>query len=126
MKMKLKDVLIMNSVIFASVFIMHLLRFILKTPLKIGSLSIPIWFSVPAVILAGFLAWQNWTALGKKNSKLVAKVLAIAFILDGFFGICFWIAKLELWGISGNTFLFIAGIEAIIAAGLLWFVFKKK
>jgi len=126
MKAKLKHLLVINTSVFVAVFIMHLFRLILSTEITISGQSIPLWVSVPAIILAGFLAWQNWTALGKKNARIVSKVLAAMFALDGIMVLIFYFAKLEFWGMSGNFFLIGAGIDAAIFAVLMWFAFKKK
>lgn len=126
MKAKTKHLLIVNTSVFFAVFVMHILRLIFSTEIKIGGQSLPVWISIPAIILVGFLAWQNWTALGKKNAKIVAKVLAAVFALDGTMALIFYFAKLEFWGFSGNLFLIGAGIDAVIFAVLMWFAFKKK
>lgn len=126
MKAKTKHLLIINTSVFFAVFVMHLLRLILSAEVTIGGQSIPLWVSIPAIILAGFLAWHNWTALGKKNAKIVAKVLAAIFALDGTMALISYFAKFEFWGMSGNFFLIGAGIDAVIFAVLMWFAFRKK
>lgn len=126
MKAKLKHMLIINTSVFVMVFMLHLMRAVLKTEVIIGGQSIPVWVSIPAIVLVGFLAWQNWTALGKKNAKIVAKVLAALFALDGTIALVFYFAKLTFWGLGGNLFLIGAGIDALIVGALLWYVYKKK
>jgi len=55
-----------SAIIFLLVSIMHLLRFILKVKVTFGSLSVPVWFSIPG-FLATFLLSLWLFSLAKKS-----------------------------------------------------------
>ena len=48
--------LIVAGIIFLVIFVLHLLRLILKVEVKIGSGIIPLWLSVPGLIVSLLLS----------------------------------------------------------------------
>ena len=57
--MKQKTYLVIVTVVFSAVSIFHLLRLIFKWNAIIGSWTVPLWLSIVAFIIAGFLAYQG-------------------------------------------------------------------
>ena len=123
--MKLKDILIVDTALFIVIALVHLLRLLLQTPIKVGDFSIPLWVSAAAVVLLFFLAMQNWISMPKKTTKTLAKIVAIIFAVDALFGVSAWFYGVEFLGFSGN--LYLAGIVFdLIVIGVLWWYIKKK
>ena len=61
-----------NSLILASILIgiigmVHLIRSILRLPATVGSITIPLYVSYGAVVLAGWISWEMYKA--SKNKK---------------------------------------------------------
>jgi len=54
--------LILASVIFGVIALLHLLRAIFSWPARIGNFDVPLWFSYVAVVAAGYLSWHMWNA----------------------------------------------------------------
>lgn len=57
--------LMLASVVFGIIALLHFLRSIFSWPASIGTFNVPVWFSYIAVIVAGYLSWQMFSA-GKK------------------------------------------------------------
>ena len=57
--------LILASIIFGFVALVHLLRSIFSWSLVVENFSVPLYFSYIAVIVAGYLSWQMYN-LSKK------------------------------------------------------------
>jgi len=56
--MKTKAYLIVSTIIFALVAVAHLVRFVLGWSAQIGTWDVPLWVSMPAVLLsASFAIW---------------------------------------------------------------------
>jgi hypothetical protein len=56
--MNTKAYLIVSTVIFAVVAVMHLLRLVLGWPVVLGMMSVPLWVSMLAVLVsAGVAIW---------------------------------------------------------------------
>ncbi len=54
-----------NVVVFSVVLILHLVRGIWGLELTLGTWGVPVWFSIIAVLLLGFLVVVNWRLLHK-------------------------------------------------------------
>lgn len=48
------------SLIFAVIALVHLIRVLAQTQITIGSQPIPVWISVPAVVIAALLSLWMW------------------------------------------------------------------
>ncbi len=57
--------LMIASVVFGLIALVHLVRAVLQWQASIGTFSVPVWLSYVAVIVAGYLAWNMYDA-GKK------------------------------------------------------------
>ena len=53
------------SVIFGIIAVLHLLRIIFSWPARIANFDVPLWLSYIAVVVAGYLAWQMYSASRK-------------------------------------------------------------
>ena len=62
--MKPKELAQLSALIFALAALLHLIRAIFQWPLILGDFQLPIWVSILLVLLAGYLAHENWK-LGK-------------------------------------------------------------
>lgn len=62
--MNLKTLLLINAIIFSVGFFAHLFRIVSNGRFVVLGIDIPLWASAVFVIIAGFLAYQNYT-----NSK---------------------------------------------------------
>ena len=60
--MKKKDLFKFNAVIFGLVVLVHLIRLIFGWELKLSTWMAPMYISGIAILLAGFLCWENWHA----------------------------------------------------------------
>ena len=60
--MKTKQILQINAAVFAIIALLHLWRSFAEWPAYIGTFMIPVWFSYVAVIVAGWLAYVNYSA----------------------------------------------------------------
>lgn len=59
--MNKKNLLQMNAVLFGVIAVLHLWRAVSGTEAVIAGMHIPLWGSYVAVVVAGVLAWMNWT-----------------------------------------------------------------
>lgn len=59
------QLLTLGAAIFGIIALLHLLRSIFSWEANIGGFNIPVWFSYVAVVVAGYLSWQMYSA-GKK------------------------------------------------------------
>ncbi len=123
-ELKLENLLVLNIVIFAVIAIMHFLRFILGTQIYIGNFELPVWLSGAAVLILVFLIWQNWIKT-EKTKKTCAKILMGIFAVDLIGVLGFWYYDIVWFGISGMMYLYIAIFDALIVAGLFWYIKKK-
>lgn len=57
--------LTLAAVIFGLVALLHLLRSIFSWPARIANFDVPVWFSYAAVVVAGYLAWNMYSASKK-------------------------------------------------------------
>ena len=57
--------LMLASVIFGIVALLHLLRAIFGWPVSVAGLNVPVWLSYIAVVVAGYLSW-NMYSVSKK------------------------------------------------------------
>ena len=60
--MKSKQVAKISATVFTVIAILHLIRVVLRWPAIIADFQLPIFVSVIAVIVAGYLAYENWKA----------------------------------------------------------------
>jgi len=60
--MKTKQLLQINAGIFGVVALLHLWRSIAGLPANIGTISLPVWASYVGVVVAGYLAYLNYSA----------------------------------------------------------------
>ena len=65
--MNLKTLFLINTLIFSVGFLVHLSRVVLGLKLIVAGVEIPIWLSAIAVVVVGYLAYQNYTHV--KNAK---------------------------------------------------------
>lgn len=56
----MKPAALLSALFLALIAVAHLLRVALAVPITVGSLTIPMWLSVPAVIGPGALAIWLW------------------------------------------------------------------
>lgn len=63
--MKTKIYLLTSAVIFTVIVILHLARIFYSWPAAIGFVSVPVWVSYLAVIIAAYLAYHGFT-LGRR------------------------------------------------------------
>ncbi len=66
--MNLKTLLLINTAIFSVGFLAHLSRIVLNMELKVFGIEIPLWLSAIAVLVTGFLTYQNYSH-AKKSKK---------------------------------------------------------
>ncbi|MBI2075882.1 MAG: hypothetical protein HYT72_01375 [Candidatus Aenigmarchaeota archaeon] len=67
--MNLKTLLLINTAIFSVGFLAHLSRIVLNTGLKVFGVEIPLWLSAIAVLVTGYMTYQNYAHSKKRNSK---------------------------------------------------------
>ncbi len=60
--MKSKQIARISATVFAIIVVLHLIRSVLGWPAIIANLKIPISVSLIAVIIAGYLSYENWKA----------------------------------------------------------------
>ncbi len=65
--MDMKNILIVNIVLFVVVALLHLWRAMSKEELIIGTLNLPVWASWIAVVVLGTLIYFNWRMLEKSK-----------------------------------------------------------
>lgn len=123
MKLDKDDVLAINVAVFSIVAIVHLVRYVLNTPVEIAGFSLPLWFSLAAVVFALFLVWQNWS-LTDKSKKTCAKIVTLIIAIDFIGVIVFWYNNLYILGLTSKHYMAIAGIEVIIISYLVWYIRK--
>ncbi len=58
--MQTKPLLQLNAVIFGIIALIHLLRFLAGSPANIAGWEVPLWLSILAFLVSGWLCWQNW------------------------------------------------------------------
>jgi len=58
--MTVRTYTITSSILFLLVAVLHLLRLILQVNLMIGSWYFPMWASIVAVVVAGFLSFAGF------------------------------------------------------------------
>jgi hypothetical protein len=63
--MKTKSYLIVSTFIFALVALVHLIRLTLGWPVLLGTWSVPLWVSVPAVLVSALIALWGLTLVRK-------------------------------------------------------------
>lgn len=57
--------LMLASVVFGLIALLHLLRSIFSWPASIAGLNVPVWLSYIAVVVAGYLAWHMYSTSQK-------------------------------------------------------------
>lgn len=67
MKLKRKTTLLVNVIVFDLVALLHLLRILFRWEARIAGLEFPVWISAVAVVLAGYLAWNNYVEFRKER-----------------------------------------------------------
>ena len=67
--MHIKTLLLINAAIFSIVALSHLLRIILNKDLVVAGVQFPVWLSAIAVLVTGYMAYQNYAHSKKRNSK---------------------------------------------------------
>ena len=56
--------LILASIVIGIIGMVHLIRSILRFPVTVGSINIPLYVSYGAIVIAGWLSWEMY-----KSSK---------------------------------------------------------
>ncbi len=51
-----------SAAVFIIIALLHLLRLVLNLPAIISNYEVPLWVSMIIVIIAGYLAYENWKA----------------------------------------------------------------
>lgn len=54
--------LLVASVVFGIIALLHLLRAIFSWPARIANFDVPVWLSYIAIVVAGYLAWHMYNA----------------------------------------------------------------
>lgn len=67
MKLKRKTTLLINVIVFDVVAVVHLLRILFRWEASIGGVMLPLWLSAVAVVLTGYLAWNNYVEFRKER-----------------------------------------------------------
>lgn len=67
MKLQRKTTLLVNVIVFDLVALLHLLRILFSWKAQIAGLEVPLWLSAVAVVLAGYLAWNNYVEFRKER-----------------------------------------------------------
>ena len=62
MDIKIKQLLLINTIVFGVVAVLHLWRALMGLELNIGSFALPVWASFLAFLVAGFLSYLNYNA----------------------------------------------------------------
>jgi hypothetical protein len=57
------------GIVFLLVAIAHLLRMALGTPVVVQGVSIPMWASAIALVIAGFLSYEGFRFAGRPGPK---------------------------------------------------------
>lgn len=57
--------LLLASIVFGLVTLLHLLRSIFSWPVSIAGFNVPVWFSYVAAIVMGYLSWLMYGASRK-------------------------------------------------------------
>ncbi|MBC7836887.1 hypothetical protein H7X87_03885 [Acetobacteraceae bacterium] len=57
------------SVIFALLALAHIWRVYTSAPAVIAGVSVPMWASWAAILIAGYLAMRGWQFAGKKGKR---------------------------------------------------------
>jgi hypothetical protein len=65
--MKTKSYLIVSTFIFALVALVHLIRLTLGWPVLLGTWSVPLWVSVPAVLVSALIALWGLTLVRRSE-----------------------------------------------------------
>ena len=60
--MKIKQLWLVNTLVFGAVALLHLWRALMSLELNIGSFTLPVWASFLAFLVAGFLSYLNYNA----------------------------------------------------------------
>jgi len=82
------------------------------------------WLSVAALVLLGYLIWQNWTSIAKRTGKTWIALFLGLFIVDLIFVAFYYAYGIEFLEIKGNMYLY-AGLFDLIVIGILWYYLKK-
>ena len=59
--------LILASIIIGIIGMLHLIRSILRLPATVGSITIPLYVSYGAVVLAGWISWEMYKSAKSKK-----------------------------------------------------------
>ena len=59
---KPKQLLLINTLVFGAVALLHLWRALMSLELNIGSFALPVWASFVAFLVAGYLSYLNYNA----------------------------------------------------------------
>jgi len=68
--MTMRTYTITSSIIFLLVAVLHLLRLVLQENLMIGSWYFPMWASIVAVVVAGFLSYTGFRLFQAQRNSL--------------------------------------------------------
>ncbi|MBI2108762.1 MAG: hypothetical protein HYT93_01090 [Parcubacteria group bacterium] len=67
--MSLKDHVVVSSVIFLVIFVLHGLRLFLGWDVMLGGWEMPMWTSWIVLVLAGYLSYSGFVVTGYLGSK---------------------------------------------------------
>lgn len=63
--MKKKKYFLITAILFSAIGFIHLLRVLLGWEAVVGGWTVPMWFSVVAILLTGFLAYHGFRSYKK-------------------------------------------------------------
>ncbi|MFQ5620811.1 MAG: hypothetical protein ACE5FT_03135 [Candidatus Nanoarchaeia archaeon] len=60
MKIKRKQLMQVNGALFLIIAVLHIFRLLNDWNVIVADVTIPLWLSYVAVLVGGYLAYQNW------------------------------------------------------------------
>jgi uncharacterized membrane protein len=63
--MSQKNFSLVTAIIFLLIAVLHVLRLLYGWPAEIGGWTVPIWLSVAALIISGYLGYQEYSLVRK-------------------------------------------------------------
>ncbi|OJI08615.1 MAG: hypothetical protein COV08_03505 [Candidatus Vogelbacteria bacterium CG10_big_fil_rev_8_21_14_0_10_49_38] len=122
----MKNILIINTGVFLSVAILHLMRAFYGWTAVVGGAEIGLGVSLLAVLLAGSLAWFNWRLVGLKSREVWLKLILVLLALDASAVLYSWSIDLTYFGLSRGVLLAIGLVEVVAVVGLAAYLGRVK
>jgi hypothetical protein len=122
----MRNLLIVNTAVFVTIAVFHVLRIIYQAPAIIGPVNVPMWLSALAVVGSVALAALNWNQIESRDRVQWFKLLLALLIIDATMLLYSWATKLSYWGISGDTFLWFVIIDLVLIGILLLHIPKHS